>query len=70
MLQKFVSKGGKDWDKQLGPVLFAYCTTPHSSSGEISFYQVYGGDANFPSALILPHNELDILFWKLNLLES
>ena len=46
MLQKLVSKGGKDWDKQLGPVLFAYHTTSHSSSGETPFYLVYGRDAS------------------------
>jgi len=40
MLQKLVSKSGKDWDKKLGPVLFAYRTTPHSSSGETPFYLV------------------------------
>ena len=51
MLQKLVSKGGKDWDKQLGPVLFAYRTTPHTSSGETPFYLVYGRDANLPSSL-------------------
>ena len=51
MLQKLVSKCSKDWDKQLGPVLFAYRTTPHSSSGETPFYLVYGRDANLPSSL-------------------
>ena len=51
MLQKLVSKGGKDWDKKLGPVLFTYCTTPHSSSGETPFYLVNGRDPNLPSTL-------------------
>ena len=51
MLRKLVSKGGKDWDKKLGPVLFAYRTTPHSSSGETPFYLVNGRDPNLPSTL-------------------
>ena len=51
MLQKLVSKGGKDWDKKLGPVLFAYRTTPHSLSDETPFYLVNGRDPNLPSTL-------------------
>jgi len=45
MLAKLVSKGGRDWDELLGPVLFAYHTTPHSSTGETPFVLVYGRDA-------------------------
>jgi len=51
MLQKLVRKSGKDWEKKLGPVLFAYRTTPHSSSGETPFYLVNGRDPTLPSAL-------------------
>ena len=51
MLQKLVSKGDKDWDKKLGPVLFVYRTTPHSSSGETPFCLVNGRDPNLPSTL-------------------
>ena len=50
MLKKLVNKGGKDWDRQLDPVLFTYRTTPHSS-GESPFYLVYGRDANLPRSL-------------------
>ena len=32
-------------------MLFAYHTTPHSSSGEIPFYLVNGRDENLPSSL-------------------
>ena len=46
-----MSKEGKDWDKKLGPVLFAYRTTPHSSSRETPFYLVHWRDPNLPSAL-------------------
>ena len=51
MLWKLVSKGGKDWDKKLGPVLFAFRTTPHSSSGETPFNLMHRRDPNLPSAL-------------------
>ena len=51
MLQKLVSKSGKDWDKKLGPVLFAYRTMPHSSSVETPFYLVNRRDPNLPSTL-------------------
>ena len=29
MMSKLVSKGGRNWDTLLGPVLFVYSTTPH-----------------------------------------
>ena len=51
MLAKIVSKKGRDWDELLGPVLMAYRTTPHSSTGEAPFYLVYGRDARLPTGL-------------------
>ena len=51
MLAKVVGKKGRDWDELLGPVLLAYHTTPHSSTGEAPFYLVYGRDARLPTAL-------------------
>ena len=51
MLAKLVSKGGRDWDELLGPVLFAYRTTPHSSTGESPFVLVYGRNARMPTSL-------------------
>ena len=51
MLTKLVSKGGRDWDELLGPVLFAYRTTPHASTGETPFVLVYGRDARMPTSL-------------------
>jgi len=51
MLAKLVSKGGRDWDELLGPVLFADRTTPHSSTGETPFVLVYGRDARMPTSL-------------------
>lgn len=38
MLTKLVEAHGKNWDRLLGPVLLAYCTTPHSLSGETPFF--------------------------------
>ena len=46
MLSKLVSKGGRDWDQLLGPVLFAYRTTPHASTGMSPFYLMYGETPN------------------------
>ena len=51
MLSKIVSRGGRDWDDLLGPVLFAYRTAPHSSTGETPFSLVYGRDARVPTNL-------------------
>ena len=51
MLAKVVSKNGRDWDKQLGPVLLAYRATPHSSTNMSPFYLLYGRDPQLPSAL-------------------
>ena len=51
MLSKLVENKGRDWDRLLGPVLFAYRTTAHSSTGETPFYLLYGRDAKLPSAL-------------------
>ena len=51
MMSKLVSKGRHNWDTLLGPVLFAYRTTPHTSLGESPFYLVYGSDARVPSSL-------------------
>ena len=45
MLAKVVTQKGRYWDKLLGPVLLAYRTTPHSSTGEAPFYLVHGRDA-------------------------
>ena len=51
MLTKLVAKGGRNWDTLLGPVLFAYRTTPHSSTGVSPFYLTYGCDPVLPTAL-------------------
>ena len=51
MLAKLVENKGHDWDRLLGPVLFSYRTTPHSSTTETPFFLLYGRDAKLPSAL-------------------
>ena len=51
MLSKLVVNKGWDWDRLLEPLLFAYQTTPHSSTGETPFFLLYGQDAKLPTAL-------------------
>ena len=51
MLSKVVSKGGKDWDECLGPALLAYRTAPQASTGQSSFFLLYGWDAQLPTSL-------------------
>lgn len=51
MLSKMVSKGGQDWDDLLGPVLFAYRTAPHTSTGETPFSLMHGHDPRVPTSL-------------------
>jgi len=51
MLAKAVSMKGQNLDKVLGAVLFAYGSTPHQSTGETTFYLVYGREINLPTAL-------------------
>ena len=42
MLSKLVENKGRDWDRLLGPVLFSYRTTPHSSKNETPFFLLHG----------------------------
>ena len=51
MLSKLVVNKGQDWDTFLEPLLFAYQTTPYSSTGESPFFLLYGRDAKLPTAL-------------------
>ena len=51
MLAKLVAKGGHNWDSLLAPVLFAYRTTPHSSTGLTPFYLLYGRNPQLPTSL-------------------
>ena len=51
MLSTLVVNKGHDWDRLLQPLLFAYRSTPHSSTVETPFFLLYGKDAKLPTAL-------------------
>lgn len=48
MLKKFVSDTGKDWDKWLPFLLFAYREVPQSSTGFSPFDLIYGHQVSGP----------------------
>ena len=53
MLAKSVEKNGKDWDKHLPYVLFAYRSGLQQSTGESPFYLLYGQDPHLPTDKVL-----------------
>ena len=53
MLAKSVEKNGKDWDKHLPYVLFAYRSSLQQSTGESPFYLLYGRDPRLPTDEVL-----------------
>ena len=57
MLRKHVSKYGKQWDRHLFGVVWAYRNTPHDSTGEKPSFLLFGTDCRTPSeaALLPPH---------------
>ena len=48
MLRKLVSKEGKDWDRLLPYVLFAYREVPQSTTGFSPFELLYGREVRGP----------------------
>ena len=50
MLAKTVEKNGRDWDRRLPYVLFAYRTAVQASTCESPFFLMYGCDARLPTA--------------------
>ncbi|KAK7889577.1 hypothetical protein WMY93_025137 [Mugilogobius chulae] len=52
MLQKFVDDTGKDWDRWLPFVLFAYREVPQASTGFSPFELLYGWDVQGPLDLL------------------
>lgn len=62
-----VSKGGRGWDKLLGPVLFAYHTTLLSSTGKTSFVLVCGRRLGYCAQKHHPKTSLAFLYtvWQL-----
>ena len=53
MLRKFVSDTGRDWDKWLSFVLFAYREVPQASTGLLPFELLYGFPMGSPSKALL-----------------
>ena len=55
MLAKTVEKGGKNWDRRLPFVLFAYRASQQQSTQESPFYLLYGRDPRLPiDSLLCP----------------
>ncbi len=52
MLRKFVSDTGRDWDKWLPFLLFAYREVPHASTGFSPFELLYGWRVQGPLDLL------------------
>jgi len=58
-LRKYAAKFGLQWDQYLSGVLWAYCNTPHSSTGEKLSFLLYGFDCRTPTeAALLPTKPL------------
>lgn len=53
MLAKTAQADGKDWDQRLPYVLFAYRSSPQTSTGESPFYLLYGRDPQLPMDIAL-----------------
>ena len=74
MIAKHAKQFGMDWDKYLHHLLFAYRTKPHESTGESSFYLLYGRDAQIPTATAvhasLTLHMLDIADYRTELVTS
>ena len=49
MLAKTVKANSRDWEQHLPFVLFAYRTSPQTSTGESPFYILYGRDPGLPT---------------------
>ena len=53
MLSKTAKQNGKDWDNCLPFILFAYRSSPQTSTGESPFYLLYGRDPKLPTEAVL-----------------
>ena len=66
MLRKHAGKFGLQWDRYLSAVLWAYCNTPHESTGEKPFL-LFGIDCRTPSKLRCIHRtQLSRIPWKIS----
>ena len=59
MLRKTAQEDGKDWDKLLPYLLFAYREVPQSSTGFSPFELLYGWDVRGPLDVVKEHWESD-----------
>ena len=53
MLSKVAESSGRDWDKHLPFILFAYRVSLHESTQESPFYLLYGRDPRIPGNEVL-----------------
>jgi len=54
MLSQYVASNGKDWDEWIAPVLFAYRTSPHASTGISPYEMIFGRKPSLPIHLRVP----------------
>ena len=68
ILKKHVEKFGMQWDDHIPGILWAYCNTPHQSTGEKPSYLLFGFDCRSPTEASLlpisPNSELDITDYR------
>ena len=62
MLTVYVNDNQTDWDEYIPFVLWAYRSSPHESTGESTFFMLYGRDPLFPIDISITPTEL----WKKN----
>ena len=61
MVRKHVDVYGKQWDKYLHGLLWAYRNTPHEATGEKPSFLLYGRDCRYPiEAAFLPSTEVEM----------
>ena len=62
MIAKHAAQYGVKWDQYLCYLLFAYRVKPHSSTGELPFFLVYGQDARLriPALLSQPRTAYQV----------
>ena len=49
ILRKHVAKFGMQWDQYISVVVWAFCNTPHSSTGEKPSFLLFGFDCRSPT---------------------
>ena len=64
MLAKTVEKNGKNWDRQLPYVLFAYRASLQESTRESPFFLMYGRDPRLPSEETLSGRVRETLYME------